>query len=56
MVPCLNPEAFDGLGLLDMTDRGLMSQIKLAWAKTLGILFIQAAGLVISRQPSVDYC
>jgi len=55
MMLCLNPGAFDGLGLLDMTGRGLMSKIKQAWAKTLGIPLIQAAGLVRSGQPSVDY-
>lgn len=55
MVLCLNPDAFDGLGVLDMTGKGLMSLIKQAWAKTLGIPLIQATGLVRSGQPSVDY-
>jgi len=45
----------NGLGLLDMTGRGLMSLIKQAWAKTLGISFSQATGLVACGQPRVDY-
>jgi len=56
MMLCLNPDAFDGLGLLDMTGRGLMSQIKQAWAKTLGISLSQATGLVACEQPGTDYC
>ena len=56
MTLCLNPEAFDGLGVLDMTGKGLMSQIKQAWTKMLGISWSQAAGLVACGQPSVDYC
>lgn len=55
MTLCLNPDAFNGLGLLDMTGRGLMSQIKQAWTKTLGISLSQAAELVRSGQPSVAY-
>jgi len=55
MTLCLNPDVFNGLGLLDMTGRGLMSQIKQAWVKTLGIPLVQAAGLIRSGQPSVDY-
>lgn len=54
MTLCLNPDAFNGLGLLDMTGRGLMSLIKQAWAKTLAIPLVQAAGLIRSGQPSVD--
>lgn len=54
MTLCLNQDAFNGLGLLDMTGRGLMSQVKQAWAKTLGIPLVQAAGLVRSGVPSVD--
>ncbi|WP_373321367.1 hypothetical protein [Vogesella aquatica] len=38
-----------------MTGRGLISQIKQAWAKTLGISLSQAAELVRSGQPSVAY-
>lgn len=41
----LNPAAFDGLGVLDMTGRGLMSLIKQAWAKTLGITVRYVANL-----------
>lgn len=55
MTLCLNPDVFNGLGLLDMTGRGLISQIKQAWTKTLGISLSQAAELVRSGQPSVAY-
>jgi hypothetical protein len=55
MMLCLNPDAFDGLGVLDMTGKGLMSQIKQAWAKTLTISLIQATGLVACGQPCVAY-
>jgi hypothetical protein len=54
MTLCLNPDAFNGLGLLDMTGRGLMSQIKQAWTKTLGISLSQAAELVRSGVHGVD--
>ncbi len=55
MVLYLNPDAFDGLRVLDMTGKGLMSLIKQAWAKMLGIPLVQGAGLVVSGQPSVTY-